>query len=63
MIKILKKPIGSVWFRFYKPEIKKTKPNQTQTEQNQKKKPELNRKKPSQAEKTDPDQKIRTKPV
>jgi hypothetical protein len=31
-IKILKKPTGSVRFRFYKPEIEKTKPNRTQTE-------------------------------
>jgi hypothetical protein len=25
---------GSVWFQFYKPEIEKTEPNQTQTEKN-----------------------------
>jgi len=41
-IKILKKPIGSVRFRFYKPKTKKTEPNPN------KKKPE---KKPSQTEK------------
>jgi len=45
----LKKPAGSVWFRFYK-----KKPNQTETEKNWKKnrakpeKPSQNRKKPSQ---------------
>jgi len=31
LIKILKKPIGSVWFQFYKPKTKKTEPNRTQT--------------------------------
>jgi hypothetical protein len=29
-IKILKKPTGSVRFRFYKPETEKTKPNRTE---------------------------------
>jgi hypothetical protein len=43
-IKILKKPAGSVQFRFYKPKTKKTEPNQAQTEN----KPSQNRKKPSQ---------------
>jgi hypothetical protein len=42
-IRILKKPNGLV--RFYKPETKKTEPNRTQTEKNQKK--------PSQIGKTD----------
>jgi len=42
-IKILKKPTGSVQFRFYKPETKTTKPNRTQTG-----------KKPSQTRKTEP---------
>jgi len=31
-IKILKKPAGSVQFRFYKPKTKKTEPNRAQTE-------------------------------
>ena len=45
-----------VWFWFYKPETKKKKPNQTQTEKNQAK-PSQNRakqKKPSKTEKTEP---------
>jgi len=46
----LKKPAGSVRFRFYKQKIKKTEPNRTETD----KKPE---KKPSQTEKTEPNQK------
>jgi hypothetical protein len=41
-MKILKKPIGSVQFRFYKPKTKK--PNRTQTD----KKPSQTGKKPSQ---------------
>ena len=41
LIKILKKPTGSVWFRFYKPKTEKIEPNRTQTG-----------KKPSQTEKT-----------
>jgi hypothetical protein len=43
-IKILKKPTGSVWFRFYKPKTEKIEPNRTEP------KPEKNRaklKKPS----------------
>jgi len=35
-IKILKKPTGSVWFRFYKLKTEKTEPNRTQTEPNRK---------------------------
>jgi hypothetical protein len=64
-IKILKKLTGSVRFRFYKPETKKTKPNRTRTQKNRKK-TEPNRKK---TEKTKPSRfepvfflKNRTKP-
>jgi hypothetical protein len=46
-IKILKKPTGSVRFRFYKPKTEKTEPNRTQTKKTGKK-PEPNLKKPSQ---------------
>ena len=46
----MKKPAGSVRFRFYKQKIKKTEPNRTETD----KKPE---KKPSQTEKTEPKRK------
>jgi len=48
-ITFLKKPAGSVWFRFYKQKTEKTEPNRTETD----KKPE---KKPSQTEKTEPNQ-------
>jgi hypothetical protein len=55
LIKILKKPIGSVRFRFYKPETEKTelnpnRKNRKKTESN-KKKTEPNREKPSQTKK------------
>jgi hypothetical protein len=59
LIKILKKPTGSVRFRFFKPRTKKTKPNRTRTETNREKN-EPNRKnrakpkKPSQTKKTEP---------
>jgi len=33
-IRILKKPTGSIQFRFYKLEIEKTEPNRTPTEKN-----------------------------
>ena len=46
-IKILKKPTGSVRFRFFKPGTEKTEPNREKTEPNQKK-TEPNRKKPGQ---------------
>jgi hypothetical protein len=46
----LKKPAGSVWFRFYKQKTEKTEPNRTETD----KKPEKNRAKPSQNRKTEP---------
>jgi hypothetical protein len=56
-IKILKKPVGSVRFQFYKPKTEKTAPNRKKTW----KKTEPNRKKPSQTrskpEKTEPNQK------
>jgi hypothetical protein len=61
-IKILKKPTGSVRFRFYKsetektepnPSWKKTKPNRKKTESNRKK-PSKTELKPSQTEKTEP---------
>jgi len=52
-IRILKKPTGSVWFRFYKFKIKKTKPNRIQT-----KKIRKNQAKP---EKTKPNRKNRAK--
>jgi hypothetical protein len=65
----LKKPAGSVWFRFYKQKTEKTEPNRTETD----KKPEKNRakpEKPSQTEKTEPkprkpsqNRKNRAKPV
>jgi hypothetical protein len=67
-IKILKKPIGSVWFQFYKPETEKIKPNRKKPEKNRAKpkKPNQNRAKP---EKNEPNrfepvfvQKNRTKP-
>jgi len=45
-IKILKKPTGSVQFRFYKPKTEKIEPDRTQSEKNRAK-PE---KKPSQTE-------------
>jgi hypothetical protein len=64
----LKKPTGSVEFRFYKPETEKTEPNRTQTKKTGKK-TEPNRKKTSQTkktepnrEKTEPNQKNRVKP-
>ena len=41
----------SVWFRFYNPKTKKTKPNRTQTEKKGKK--SQTGKKPSQTEKTE----------
>jgi hypothetical protein len=44
-IKILKKPTGSVQFRFYKPETKKTKPNPNRRKPG---KTSQTRKKPSQ---------------
>jgi len=55
LIKILKKPIGSVRFWFYKPETEKTelnpnRKNRKKTESN-KKKTEPNREKPSQTKK------------
>jgi hypothetical protein len=59
LIKILKKPTGSVRFWFFKPRTKKTKPNRTRTETNREKN-EPNRKnrakpkKPSQTKKTEP---------
>jgi hypothetical protein len=37
LIKIFKKPIGWVRFRFYKHETKKTEPNRTQTEKTEQK--------------------------
>jgi hypothetical protein len=49
-IKILKKPTGSVWFRFYKPETEKTEPNP-------------NKKKPIQTKKLSQTGKNRVKPV
>jgi len=65
----LKKPAGSVWFRFYKQKTEKTEPNRTETD----KKPEKNRakpEKPSQTEKTEPkprkpsqNRKNRAKPI
>jgi hypothetical protein len=45
----LKKPTGSVQFRFYKPETENTEPNP-----NHKKKPSQTGKKPSQTRKTEP---------
>jgi len=52
----LKKPTGSVRFRFFKPETGKTEPNRTRIEKNQTK----NRAKP---EKTEPNRKNQAKPV
>ena len=51
-IKILKKPIGSVWFQFYKPETEKIKPNRKKPEKNRvkPKKPNQNRAKPEKNE-------------
>jgi len=60
-IKILKKPIGSIWFRFYKLKTEKTKPNKKKgkkTEQT-----ELNRKNWAKPEKTEPNQKNRAKMI
>jgi hypothetical protein len=50
----LKKPAGSVRFRFYEQKTKKTEPNRTETD----KKPE---KKPSQTGKTEPNRENRAK--
>jgi hypothetical protein len=36
-IKIFKKPVGLVWFRFYKSKTEKTEPNRIQTEKIKKK--------------------------
>jgi hypothetical protein len=62
-IKILKKPTGSVRFRFYKPETEKTELNRTQTEKNRKQ----TEPKPIQTEKTKPNRvlskKTEPKPV
>jgi hypothetical protein len=49
MIKIFKKPAGSVRFRLYKPKTEKTEPNQIQTG----KKPSQTSKKLSQTKKTE----------
>jgi hypothetical protein len=60
----LKKPTGSVRFRFYKPGTKKTEPNPNK--KNQKKtepKPSQTGKKPSQTKKTIQNQKNGVKPV
>jgi hypothetical protein len=54
-IKILKKPTGSVRFRFFKSGTGKTEPNRKKTGKN--------RAKPSQNEKTEPNRKNRAKPV
>jgi len=74
-IKFLKKPAGSVRFRFYKQKTKKTKPNRnrqkTKKKLSQTEKTEPNRKKPSQTrKKTEPkprkpsqNRKNRAKPV
>jgi len=48
----LKKPTGLVQFRFYKPEIEKTKPNWNK--KNPRKNPSQTRKKPIQTGKTEP---------
>jgi hypothetical protein len=53
----LKKPIGSVRFRFYKPETEKTEPNPEQ------KKPGKTEPKPKKLSKTGKTQKNRAKPV
>jgi len=50
----LKKPAGSVRFRFYKQKTEKTKPNRNETDKNRKKKP-------SQTGKTEPNRKNRAK--
>ena len=59
----MKKPTGSVRFRFYKPETEKTELNQTQTEKNRKQ----TEPKPIQTEKTKPNRvlskKTEPKPV
>jgi hypothetical protein len=55
LIKILKKPIGSVQFWFYKPETEKIELNPNRKNR---KKTESNKKKPSQTEKTESNQKI-----
>jgi len=55
LIKILKKPVGSIWFWFYKQKTKKTEPNQIETKKNLAE--------PSQIEKTEPNQKNQAKPV
>jgi cobalamin-dependent methionine synthase I len=54
----LKKPAGSVRFRFYKPKTKKTEPNRTQIEKNHKKPNQigLNRYYPKKPNRTETDQ-------
>jgi len=58
----LKKPTGSVRFRFFKSGTGKTKPNQTGTEKNRKKKPSQTEK-TEQNRKTEPNRKNQAKPV
>jgi hypothetical protein len=58
-IKFLKKPAGSVWFRFYKQKTEKTEPKPEKTG----KKTEPNRKNRAKPEKTEPKPENRAKPV
>ena len=55
-LQFFKKLIGSVWFRFYKPETEKTKPNPNR------KKPSQSRKNRAKPKKTKPDRKNQTEP-
>jgi hypothetical protein len=55
----LKKPAGSVWFRFYKQKTEKTEPKPEKTG----KKTEPNRKNRVKLEKTEPKPENRAKPV
>ena len=66
----MKKPAGSVRFRFYKQKIKKTEPNPTKNPKKNRANPSQNWAKPSQTEKTEPkprktsqNRKNRAKPV
>ena len=56
----MKKPTGSVRFRFFKPGTGKTEPNRTEKKPG--KKPSQTEPKPSQTEKTEPNRKNRAKP-
>jgi hypothetical protein len=50
----LKKPAGSVWFRFYKQKTEKTELNRTETDKKPEKKPSQTGKNRAKTEKTEP---------